>query len=364
MQVREIGAVMVGVWAGAWLAASAHAGPRVNISEESWMEFGFLGQVHATYTDNAADKEDIFLRRGRIILSGQVKDGVKFFAETDNDNAGKNGAPDASTDIQDAFLDVRLPVATNHWVKGGLILLPFSFENRASAASLLGNDYNLETIKLVNTFVWRDYGAELHGDLLGQSISYAAGAFDGYDAKDSTKNAGADPRLTGHVAVNLLGKAETGWFYSQNRLGKSGQYLSLGAGYDAQNGASLIKPAVPAGAPPSTDPGKVVDSENWVLDLQSGYAVGPCGLTLNAAWYTWDNSAFEGNTAFVEGGVLVGRAMATGKFATQDPDNKATTDDYTIGMHFFGKGHNVRGGLEYRWGDSPDQVLLGIQFLL
>ena len=68
--------------------------------------------------------------------------------------------------------------------------------------------------------------------------------------------------------------------------------------------------------------GEVVDSENWVLDVRSGYAVGPCGLALNAAWYTWDNSAFEGNTAFVEGGVLVGRAMATGKDATQDPDNK------------------------------------------
>ena len=185
MQSRRMA---VGVAAGLALAAGAFAGPRVNIDDETWMEFGFLGQVHATYTEGAADETDFFLRRARIILSGQIMDGVKFFAETDNDNAGKNGAPDASTDIQDAFLDVRLPVATNHWVKAGLILLPFSFESRAGATTLLGNDYNAEAIKLVNTFVWRDYGAEVHGHFLDQRIAYFAGVFDGYDAEDSTKN--------------------------------------------------------------------------------------------------------------------------------------------------------------------------------
>lgn len=350
--------------AGGMISIEAPAGPRVTIDDQTWIEFGFLGQVHGTYTDGAKDETDFFLRRARIILSGQIMDGVKFFAETDNDNAGKNGAPDASTDIQDAFLDVRLPVATNHWIKAGLILLPFSFENRAGATSLLGNDFNAEAIKLVNAFVWRDYGAEVHGHFLDQRIAYFAGVFDGYDAEDNTKNDKADLRVTGHLAVNVIGKAETGWFFSQNRLGKAGNYVSIGAGYDAQNDASLILPVVPEGEPPSTEPGRVVDSENYVIDLQSGYDLGSCGLTLNAAWYEWDNSAFSGSTAFIETGVMVGRTMLTGKFVSQDPDAKVTTEDFTIGLHFFGKGHNVRGGVEYRWGDSPDMVLVGVQFLL
>lgn len=364
MQARRVVLAGCGVALAGWMTVGAHAGPRVKIDEETWMEFGFLGQVHATYTDAAADKEDIFLRRARLILSGQIMDGVKFFAETDNDNAGKNGAPNASTDIQDAFLDVRLPVATNHWIKGGLILLPFSFENRSGATSLLGNDYNGEVVKLVNTFVWRDYGLEMHGDLLDRRVSYAAGAYDGYDTEGSTKNNDAGLRFTGHVALNVIGTAETGWFYSQNRLGKSGSYVSIGAGFDAQNDASLILPVVPEGEPPSTEPGRVVDSQNWVVDLQSGYDLGALGLTLNAAWYTWDNSVFEGATAFVESGLLFGRTMITGKFSSQDPDGKASIGDFAVGLHFFGKGHNVRGGIEYRWGDSPDQVLLGMQFLL
>jgi len=364
MQARRWVLGAVGAMAVAILANGACAGPRVTIDDETWMEFGFLGQVHATWTEDATDETDFFLRRARIILSGQVMDGVKFFAETDNDNAGKNGVGSVSTDIQDAFLDVRLPVATNHWIKAGLILLPFSFESRAGATTLLGNDYNVEAIKLVNTFVWRDYGAEVHGHFLDQRLAYFAGVFDGYDTTGSTKNDDADLRVTGHLAVNVIGKAETGWFFSQNRLGKAGNYVSIGAGYDAQNDASLILPVVPEGEPPSTEPGRVVDSENYVVDLQSGYDLGPCGLTLNAAWYEWDNSAFEGSTAFVETGVLVGRTMVTGKFVTQDPDIAATVEDFVVGLHFFGKGHNVRGGVEYRWGDSPDQVLVGVQFLL
>jgi hypothetical protein len=95
-----------------------------------------------------------------------------FFVETDNDNAGKAGGASVSTDIQDAFMDVRLvdKDMVKAWLSGGLILLPFSFENKASAASLLGIDYNAETIKFSNHFVWRDYGAEVHGTAFKDKI--------------------------------------------------------------------------------------------------------------------------------------------------------------------------------------------------
>jgi len=99
-------------------------------------------------------------------------------------------AQSGSTEIQHVFLDARLIECDNEiWAKAGLILLPFSFETRVSAASLLGIDYNIEAIKLVNTFIWRDYGAELHGNF-GKKLAYAVGIFDGYDAKGSDKNPG------------------------------------------------------------------------------------------------------------------------------------------------------------------------------
>lgn len=334
----------------------AQAGPKWEFSDDSWMKLSFLGQVHGSYSDEMDPNTDIYLRRARVILAGQITDGVLFFAETDNDNAGKAGKGDVSTDIQDAYGDIRI-MDSAHWVKAGLILLPFSFETRSSAASLLGLDYNSEAIKLANTFVWRDYGAELHGDFLSKKIAYTVGVFDGYDSATSTKNSEADARFTGHVMLSVVGEAETGWFYAQDRRGKAGNYLVLGAGFDQQNKATSVAGIDGAAA-------TIVDSEAWVVDFKAGMDLGEMDLIVNGAWYDWDNAGFAGSTAFLESGLAFGKVMITGKYALQDHDGADDVVDYTAGIQYFMKNHNLRGGLEYRWGDSSDAILAGLQFLL
>ena len=106
------------------------------------------------------------------------------------------------------------------------------------------------------------------------------------------------------------------------------------------------------------------DSEAWVIDLQSGFGVGDSDVTINAAWYDWDNSAFNGSTAFVESGVRINKTMLTAKVSVQDPEVGDSIEDYTAGLHYFMRGHNARTGIEYRWGDSDSMVLAGVQFLL
>jgi hypothetical protein len=336
------------------MAGVAMAGPKWEIGEESWMKLSFLGQVHGSYTEGLVDTTDIYLRRGRFILAGQIMDGATFFVETDMDNAGRNGIDDVSMDIQDIFVDLRVG-ETTHGVKVGLILLPFSFETHSSAASLLGLDYNSEVIKLSNTFVWRDYGAELHG-AFGSKVAYAVGAFDGYSSPSTNPDSGI--RMTGHVAYEIFGDVESGWFNSQDRMGQAGTYLSVGLGADYQEAASLK---------PLTD-GKLLsekDATALVADVQSGCTMSDgMDLVVNAAWYEWDNVRFEGSTAFLEAGLRKEKVMGTAKCSFQDPDDNASVTDYTLGVHYFMKGHNLRTGLEYRWGDSSDFVLAGIQFLL
>lgn len=361
--------VCLGAVALVFAAVAANAGPELKISDDSWISLSFLGQAHYRVNSDAADEEDFFLRRGRIIVQGQVQDGVKFFVETDNDNAGKNGSPAVSTDIQDAWMDYRLVKtdAVEAWLQGGLMLLPFSLDNRGSAASLLGIDYNSEVIKFVNSFTWRDYGAELHGNVL-KKVAYHLGVFDGYDEPNSTKNNDAALRYCGHVAFNVIGEVEQGgWFYTQNRLGKVGKdnanYLILGAGLDTQDKATL-NPAVSGVVTNMV----VRDSDAWVVDMQSSFALGDAAsLLVNAGFYDWDNGAYKGTTAFVESGVLIGKTMVTGKFSPLDPDTGANADDYTAGLHYFIKGHNARVGVEYTWGDTAatdGQILGGLQFLL
>lgn len=354
------------VVAGIVVAGNTYAGPKMEIGGDSncWLQVGVLGQPQFLYTENAVDNNDFFLRRGRIILSGQVMDWVKLFLETDAPNVSRNGIATAHVDVQDAFLDVRLHKADfgEQWVKAGYILLPFSFENRASAGSILGLDYNTEVLKLMNTFFWRDCGAELHGNL-GDRFSYILGAFDGYDSGEIAhiKNPGASIRVTGHMAFNVIGKAETDWFYSQERLGKGAPYFAIGAGYDAQN-KSCLTHITPNGSTNKVE--SITDSSAWVLDFQSGWKAGPVDLTVNGGWYEWDNVIFKGSTACVEGGARVEKTQLTMKYSLQDPDSKDSITDYTVGMNYFLKGHNVRTGVEYRWGDSPTTVLVGLQFLL
>ena len=333
--------------------AGLRAGPQWEVGENAYIKLSILGQVHASFTEDVDDEHDVYLRRARIILSGQIADGVKFFTETDNDNAGRNGVSGVSTDIQDAFVEQRL--GTHHFVQGGLILLPFSFENAASAASILGLDYNLETLKFAETFAWRDYGVVFRG-ALGERFAYRLGAFDGYDGDAGTKNDDAEIRGTGHLAFNLLGKAENGWFFSQEPLSDE-PYFAIGAGTDYQDEATRI-------ASTNDAPDVVTDNRAWVADFKSGFAAGPLAATLNGAWHDWENARFEGSTAFLEGGLRLDEAQVTCKFSNQDPDDGDELVDFTIGLHHLPHKHHARAGIEFRFGDSPTQVLIGFQVML
>lgn len=338
------------------------AGPRFDISDDSWMKISVLGQPHFSYSDSASDNLDFYLRRGRLILAGQIFDGAKFFLETDNANAGRDGCDEGAIELQDIFVDLRLG-KSQHWLQVGLILIPFSFEVKSSAASLLGIDYNAEAIKLDHCFVWRDYGAELHGSV-GKKFGYRVGLFDGYDNGSGSMNDDAGLRCTGHLAYNVVGDVQTGWFYSQERLATDA-YVAVGVGLDYQKD-STITTVVADPLTSTTMPSTVSDSTSWVIDLQSGWTMGPVGVTLNGALYNWDNARFDGTTAFIETGLRMDKVMITGKCSLQDSDENdaSSTTDYTVGLHYFLNSHNVRGGVEYRSGDSDDLVLCGMQFLL
>ena len=77
------------------------------------------------------------------------------------------------------------------------------------------------------------------------------------------------------------------------------------------------------------------------------------------AIFDWDNARLDGYTTFVETGLLYQEVQFTYKYALQDPDS---TNDSTFGVHFFrDRKHEMRFGVEYRFGDSSDLALIGGQ---
>jgi hypothetical protein len=340
-------AAMTLMWmSGIFTALPAFAGPKWDMGDDSWLKLGLLGQVHYSALDDAPVEHDFYLRRLRLILEGQLMEGAKVFVETDYPNAGKSGV-NASFTVQDAFVDLQL-FKSAHWVKGGLSMLPFSFENGSSATSLLGLDYNTECLKFVNDLVWRDTGVSFQGSV-AKRFAYRVGVFDGYDNAD--KYPDANLRYTGRADVAVLGEVPTGWFYAQDPISDK-TYLYLGAGVDHQDNATVAN-------------GSPRDNRAWVVDFQSGVKLSDIlHLTLNGAWYDWDNSKFNGKTAFVESGLRYQKYMGTVKYTLEDPDSGSNLDNYTVGVHYNLKGNNLKAGVEYRWGDSSNWLLAGMQFLI
>jgi hypothetical protein len=376
--MKKSTSILAGLFAVLLSVSGLSAGPKIEFGDDSYLQLSFLGQFHGQFLEHkdGLENDDVFMRRARIILAGQITDGIKVFAETDNANAGKKGNT-SYTEIQDAFIDFRLG-QSNHWVTAGLILLPFSFENRASAASLLGIDYNSEVVKFTNHFVWRDDGAMVHGSFRDK-LGYFVGVFDGYEntatsmvsrgdslvTTTSGKNPEAEVRVTGHVHFALLGEPQTGWFYAQDRLGKAGNYVLIGVGLDAQKKATLKTVTTQwfLPSPGSDTTTTVTDSENWVVDCQSGANLGTVDVVLNSAFYNWDNT-YKGTTFFSEAGIRKSGAMLTFKYALQSPDEGDDVADYTYGLDYFFKGHAAVAGVEHRFGDSTSQVLCAVKFLL
>jgi hypothetical protein len=224
--------------------------------------------------------------------------------------------------------------------------VPFSVENKASAALLLGIDYNTNVTKLPLNFIkdafWRDDGIEVRGILLDGLIDYRVGLFDGEGS--TALNPDDNLRSTGMVMINFA-DAQPGWFYNMNSLG-SLKVLSLSAGYDyIGNGGA------------GEEDGKAFNfGAHLEQPLGNGRIVG------SATFYDYDgpNYGFKGQAASVQAGYLMPCPFREGSFIQpvvrwQHQDNDTTDrklDSFGIGLNYFLKGHNINFKAEYTINDT------------
>jgi hypothetical protein len=240
--VKVTGAVAVSFFvflAIALLPIKAHAALEIKSSDgTSSIKFGVLGQFQAetqTTSDGEHTSKDLYLRRFRILVGGNINENLSFFAETDNPNLGKYDSTAkeknaGSTYMQDAFVTYSFGEAFK--IDAGMLLLPLSHNAGQSAASLLGIDYGPYSFiwsKPTESNVGRDYGVEARGYLADNHFEYRAGIYQGVRGTNST-NA---ERVTARVVYYPF-QAETGYFYAGSYLG-SKKILAIGLSVDAQD---------------------------------------------------------------------------------------------------------------------------------
>ncbi len=99
-----------------FLSERAFAQLQIKVNDTTNIQFGVLVQGQADWTQDTTDNkyaQNLFLRRMRLMVGGQIVPNLTFFYETDNPNLGK-AIPGTTKTIssglitQDAFLTWKI----------------------------------------------------------------------------------------------------------------------------------------------------------------------------------------------------------------------------------------------------------------
>src|SRR6185437_10776279 len=109
----------------------------VSNNEDVNFNLGFLAQSWGDWNQAAGAQgyqQNLYLRRIRLMVGGQIGKDVSFFFQSDSPNLGKTPkALNAGFLVQDAFLEWRPLHAIQ--LDGGLMIVPFSRNGLQSPAS-------------------------------------------------------------------------------------------------------------------------------------------------------------------------------------------------------------------------------------
>jgi hypothetical protein len=222
-------------------ATAAHAQAIIKVNDNVNLKFGALVQGWADEAQDATTKgyaQNLFVRRIRFLVAGQVSPNVSFFFETDNPNLGKSPKALASGFVtQDAFIEWK-PVSSAFMIDAGMMLPPLCRNCLESAATLLSLDYGTYSFTesaATQSAVGRDTGFMAKGYLQNSHLEYRAGLFQGFRQAAATGRTGAgNPfRATGRVMYNVW-DTEVGYVIPGMYLGNK-KVLSFGVGADHQS---------------------------------------------------------------------------------------------------------------------------------
>jgi hypothetical protein len=229
----------------ALLAAPVQAQWTVKTEDgKSFVKTGFLLQGRGEWVkvqDSDPVAQNLYLRRARILIGGQVNPNVSFFFETDSPNAGKvaeGGQPKSYGDVFVQDFVATYTVTDRFMVDGGLILVPTSYNHLQSAASLVTVDYGPFTFienGPMQERVGRDTGLQARGVLGEKLVEYRLGVFQGVRGAGDVNSL----RGTARVSVHPLKTAGKGLFYTGTAFGKA-KVMSLGAAVDMQKDYSSV----------------------------------------------------------------------------------------------------------------------------
>jgi hypothetical protein len=322
-------------------AGIAQGQASIKVGDDVSIRFGTLLQGWGDWTQDPVSEgyaQNLFLRRVRLLVGGQVARNITFFIETDNPNLGRasSTAPKALGSgfiVQDALAEVKFSDPLT--ISAGLMFVPFCRNCIQSAATLLSLDYSSFSFlatPVTQSSVGRDIGFQAKGYFNGNRIEYRVGAFQGFRA------AGARNPLrgVGRLQINLFDAETPGIFYTGTYLGTK-RVLAIGGGIDLQAG-----------------PGD--NYRAWTIDAFLDHPLtDSVSVTAQVDYFTYDGgqtfpTLLEQSAIFAEAGLYFKplRILPFVKFETQNFDGPAPDNNrYQAGFTYFISGHNANLKVAY-----------------
>ena len=329
---------------------------QITVNDQVHIKFGALGQFQGEWLeDPAADdtQQNLFIRRIRLLVGGQVTKNLTFFMETDAANLGKTTADGKNISpqmiIQDAYAELKLHDALAFDV--GLMFVPFARNYIQAAGTLLPIDYGAYTYAIsgpTQSSTGRDTGVQAKGYVFANRLEYRLGVFQG--ARDTASHRAF--RTTGRAQVQLLEPESPGFFYTGTYLGAR-RVAAFGAAFDEQE-----------------------DYSAYDVDVFFDHPLGPGAVTSQLA-HQW----IEGDPTFqtlpkqrvvlFELGYYVRSLRITPVYQFTRRNILDTTDGdetrWSLGLNYLWKGHNANvkaawGKIDPRVGLEQNQFTAQLQF--
>lgn len=358
-------------------AQSAHAAAVVKINDQSWLAFTYEMQLFLQYRDQGTGPDrsdsttDIYFRRNRLGLRGQVTEKYGFLLQIEHqgdrtiDDISVREDPIDRFTVLDAYLRARFDNAFQ--LRAGLYKDPLVREHNEACFFPLSVDRSLFIYTPLRRES-RDFGALLWGNLYEDRIQYKLAAMKGLDRRDAP---GSSLRYTARVHLTFL-EPENLPIYFGTYLGKK-KVLTVGAGFQYEPDAVFGN--VAAGALPR-------DYQAWTSDIFFEYPVESVGtFTASAAFLEIDfEDAFRGgdpdpfavgihgekNGWYAKGGYLLpgkvgpGNVQFFGRFEDWNfAELQGIVDQeiewYAFGLNYLLKGHDLRVTLEYSVNDFEQE---------
>lgn len=358
-------------------AQSAYAAAVLRINDQSWLAFTYEMQLFLQYRDQGTglDRDDsttdIFFRRNRLGLRGQVTDNYGFLLQIEHqgdrtiDDIEVRDEPIDRFTVLDAFLIAKFDNAFQ--VRAGLYKDALVREHNEACFFPLSVDRSLFVYTPIRRES-RDFGVLLWGNLADDRIQYKLAATKGLDSRDAPESS---LRYTARVHLTLL-EPENLPIYFGTYLGKK-KVLTVGAGVQYEPDAVFGN--VAAGTFPK-------DYMAWTYDVFFEYPTESAGtFTASAAFLQIDfDDAYKGgdpdpfavgihgekNGWYAKAGYLLPNKVGPGNvqfFGRYEQWNfaelRGITDQdinwYAFGLNYLLKGHDLRITLEYSMNDFDQE---------